>query len=100
MTVQLGQTVKLDCTAGGYPEPTIGWSRVEHVTQSSDVVTNGSLIIDRVTKEDEGQYFCIAKNALGKKVHGVTLQLPKDSNGVLIPAIDLLINFGNSFRYI
>ena len=87
VTVQLGQTIQLDCTAGGDPQPTVSWSRVDQLTQSGDQVTqsgdlgiNGSLIIDHVTEQDEGQYFCIAENSLGNKIRSVTLQLPADSN--------------------
>ena len=78
--IQLGQTVKLDCSAGGYPIPTIAWSRDGHeeLPISSRKRPNGSLIIESLKKEDRGQYVCVAKNSLGMKSHSVILQLSEN----------------------
>ena len=79
--VQLGETVKLSCVAGGYPIPTVNWTRVDGLPKSSTVGPNGTLIIRRLEKGDDGQYLCTAKNPVGKKTHPVSLklQLPVDS---------------------
>ena len=78
VTVQQGERVKLQCLATGYPSPTITWSRVDEVLESSRVSANGSLIIESAKKGDSGQYMCTAKNAVGKKTYSFSLdmQLP------------------------
>ena len=75
MRVQLGEMVKLSCVAGGYPIPTVNWTRVDGLPVSSKVGPNGSLIIPQLKKGDAGQYLCTAKNAVGKKIHPVSVEL-------------------------
>ena len=57
----------------GYPTPTVAWSGVGELPEFSRVESNGSLIIENVTRSDLGQYTCIANNDLGRKTHSVTL---------------------------
>ena len=75
--VQPGQTVRLECSASGDPEPTVSWSHVSNASSSREmtVTSNGSMLIENVKNEDEGIYFCTATNAFGSKRHSVTLQL-------------------------
>ncbi|XP_062506265.1 roundabout homolog 1-like isoform X1 [Corticium candelabrum] len=75
VTVEQGKRVKLECAATGYPSPTITWSRVDEVLESSKVSANGSLIIESAKKGDNGQYMCTAKNAVGKKTYSFSLDL-------------------------
>jgi hypothetical protein len=73
--VQLGETVKLNCAARGFPRPTVNWTRVDGLPKSSKVEQNGTLIIHKFKKGDEGKYLCTADNSLGKKSHPVFVDL-------------------------
>ena len=81
MSVKLGETVKLSCVAGGYPIPTVNWTRVDGLPESSKVGPNGTLIIPQLKKGDVGKYLCTAKNSIGEKIYPVSLELqfPVDS---------------------
>ncbi len=82
----IGQTLVIDCVAGGTPAPTIRWKRLEKknnnydnemITQTSNaslnkhdnfrlivnnsrmqILPNGSLVIRNVTNSDENKYLC------------------------------------------
>ena len=84
VTVEQGKRVKLECAATGYPSPTITWSRVDEVLESSKVSANGSLIIESAKKGDSGQYMCTAKNAVGKKTYSFSLDLQLPVEGKLL----------------
>lgn len=71
ITVQEGETTRLQCSAEGYPVPT-----VEQYTWKKDVVSiqmghrfsrfaGGSLSIDRTQFGDQGLYECTVKNSKG-----------------------------------
>ena len=75
VNVSLGQNVTLDCMTAGYPTPTVTWSRVDELPESSRVEGNGSLIVENVTQSDLGQYVCTAHNDLGTTSYSVTLEL-------------------------
>lgn len=83
-TFAVGATVHVACTAVAYPKPTFEWRRVDaddqFDEQSGDIDSNnygatdservsvdndGLLTITDATKEDAGQWECIATNALG-----------------------------------
>ena len=74
--VSLGRHVTLDCVATGHPTPTVTWSGVDNeLSESSRVESNGSLIIQNVTRSDLGQYVCTAHNDLGGRSRSVTLEM-------------------------
>ena len=75
VNVSLGQNVTLDCMTAGYPTPTVTWSRVDELPESSRVEGNGSLIVENITQSDLGQYVCTAHNDLGTRSYSVTLEL-------------------------
>ncbi|KAI4469263.1 titin [Holotrichia oblita] len=76
-----GQEAVLHCQAGGYPSPTITWRKAigsqpgeykdflfePHVHQYQ----NGTLSFTHVSKDNEGQYLCEAKNNIGSGVSKV-----------------------------
>ena len=60
----VGGTLKLNCTATGNPKPVISWKKQGGqlpVGRSQQI--NDSLVIRDITKNDKGNYICIATNA-------------------------------------
>ncbi|KAM6923554.1 vascular endothelial growth factor receptor kdr-like [Xenentodon cancila] len=63
--VNSSSTLVMSCYASGVPRPIIVWYKDGLRVEESPGVTlgeNGSLIIERVKKEDEGLYECVAQN--------------------------------------
>ncbi|XP_068175579.1 vascular endothelial growth factor receptor 2 isoform X1 [Antennarius striatus] len=67
--VNLSATITFHCDATGMPNPTVVWKKNNHtVVEGSGVVLsqrNQTLTIQRVKKEDSGQYTCTACNSRG-----------------------------------
>lgn len=78
-TADGGQSVILACDADGFPEPTVTWARESTVLVSNEKFSlneDGSeLTIKDVTKLDEGDYTCIARNKAGEKAEEVSLNV-------------------------
>nr|XP_033815008.1 immunoglobulin superfamily member 10 isoform X2 [Geotrypetes seraphini]XP_033815009.1 immunoglobulin superfamily member 10 isoform X2 [Geotrypetes seraphini]XP_033815010.1 immunoglobulin superfamily member 10 isoform X2 [Geotrypetes seraphini] len=84
--VPYGKDFQVDCKASGSPSPEISWSlpdgtMINNVLQADDsgrrfrryvLFENGTLYLNKVGKNEEGDYTCYAQNTLGKdemKVH-------------------------------
>lgn len=77
--VRSGNSVRLPCTAVGFPKPKIRWStpQLGHMRQNQVVrdsygnrvaiYDSGTLVIHRATKSDTGYYTCTATNYKGNK---------------------------------
>ncbi|XP_069492151.1 cell adhesion molecule DSCAM isoform X3 [Ambystoma mexicanum] len=73
-----GKSVTVNCSAEGYPVPTIVWqySKGSGVPQFQPIalngriqlLTNGSLLIKHVLEEDSGYYLCKVSNDVGADV--------------------------------
>uniref|UniRef100_A0A8C8MKW2 Cell adhesion molecule DSCAM n=1 Tax=Oncorhynchus tshawytscha TaxID=74940 RepID=A0A8C8MKW2_ONCTS len=75
-----GKTVTLNCSAEGYPRPTLVWkhSKGNGVPQFQPIalnsgsriqlLVNGSLLIKHVLEEDSGYYLCKVSNDVGADV--------------------------------
>uniref|UniRef100_A0A669CL75 Neural cell adhesion molecule 1a n=1 Tax=Oreochromis niloticus TaxID=8128 RepID=A0A669CL75_ORENI len=78
-TADVGKSALLACDADGFPEPTVTWAHNGVVLEDSDKYNlneDGSeLLIKHVTKVDEGDYTCIAKNKAGEKTEEVSLSV-------------------------
>lgn len=64
------ETIKFTCAASGVPEPEIHWIHNGRPISESPPnprrkVTSNSIIIDKLTKKDTGNYGCNATNSLG-----------------------------------
>lgn len=65
----VGKSLTLECIAKGYPEPTIQWKRWgNRVTSygSREVYSNGTLFFKMFTKDQTGDYQCVARNSDGE----------------------------------
>ena len=61
ITVLIGETLTLNCSATGDPEPAVNWKKQEAqlpVGRSQQI--NGGLVIRNIKKEDAGIYICAA----------------------------------------
>lgn len=63
-----GNSVQMECYAGGYPTPTISWRRENNAILPTDSATyvGNILKINSVKKEDRGTYYCVADNGVSK----------------------------------
>ncbi|KAJ8255109.1 hypothetical protein GJAV_G00201010 [Gymnothorax javanicus] len=67
--VDSGSTLVLHCSAQGVPSPNITWYKVGHRVLQGPGITlaeDGLLTIERVKKDDEGLYECLASNTIGE----------------------------------
>ncbi|XP_032820509.1 neural cell adhesion molecule 1 isoform X2 [Petromyzon marinus] len=78
-TADRGENARLVCTADGFPEPIITWTRNGEVLEVSDkyaLRANGSeLVVKNVAKGDDGEYLCSAENKVGEQDAEVTLKV-------------------------
>ncbi|XP_020628948.1 peroxidasin homolog isoform X2 [Orbicella faveolata] len=83
-TAVLGSNVTFNCTATGYPKPTITWvkendsSSVQYNSTPEILTGDGNsifsqLVITEVKSNDYGIYHCVAKNSAGVKTSSATL---------------------------
>ncbi|XP_077593731.1 netrin receptor DCC isoform X2 [Stigmatopora nigra] len=72
VTALLGTDAVLECSASGYPTPSIQWRRGEEVIQTWNkkysLLAGSNLIIRSVTDDDSGSFICTASN----KNHNIT----------------------------
>lgn len=60
----IGETLTLNCTATGDPQPVMRWKKQEALLSSGrNGQLNGALVIRNIKKEDEGNYICAAISA-------------------------------------
>ena len=60
-----GDTLTLNCSAAGNPQPVISWKRqgAQLPVGRSYQQINGALVIRDIRNEDAGNYICVAKSA-------------------------------------
>uniref|UniRef100_A0A8U8C9F5 Uncharacterized protein n=1 Tax=Geospiza parvula TaxID=87175 RepID=A0A8U8C9F5_GEOPR len=72
-----GQELRLNCTAGGHPQPHTTWRRWGWPLQQDERVfrdAEGSLHIRSAVPEDAGNYICYASSTLGWDEQVITLE--------------------------
>ncbi|KAM9319210.1 neural cell adhesion molecule 1b [Pholidichthys leucotaenia] len=78
-TADVGQPAILTCAVDGYPEPMVTWTRNLVVLEAGEKYSfneDGSeMTIMDVTKLDEGDYTCIAKNKAGESEQELSLRV-------------------------
>ena len=78
-TAFLGSNVTFNCSATGYPKPTITWEKVNdsgsfQLNPTAEILTSdgnsifSQLGITEVKSKDYGIYHCVAKNSVGDKI--------------------------------
>ena len=65
IAVPVGNSVKLDCSAEGYPRPTVRWYKDGILFQSRKGGSRHVLIMEDVVPSDTGKYSCNVSNAYG-----------------------------------
>ncbi|XP_047195528.1 neural cell adhesion molecule 1b isoform X15 [Hippoglossus stenolepis] len=93
-TADVGQPAMLTCAADGFPEPMVTWTRGDVVLDAGEKYSfneDGSEItIMDVTKLDEGDYTCIAKNKAGESEQELSLRV------FVKPRITFIVNQSTS----
>ncbi|XP_028274760.1 neural cell adhesion molecule 1b isoform X3 [Parambassis ranga] len=78
-TADVGQPAMLTCAVDGYPEPMVTWTRngvdLEAGEKYSFNEDGSEMTIMDVTKLDEGEYTCIAKNKAGESDQELSLRV-------------------------
>uniref|UniRef100_A0A673NJC7 Neural cell adhesion molecule 1-like n=1 Tax=Sinocyclocheilus rhinocerous TaxID=307959 RepID=A0A673NJC7_9TELE len=81
-TADMGFSTLLACDADGFPEPMVAWARheslgmIQHSGDKYSFNEDGSeMTILDVTKLDEGDYTCIAKNKAGESEQELSLKV-------------------------
>uniref|UniRef100_A0A8C1D9A6 Neural cell adhesion molecule 1a n=1 Tax=Cyprinus carpio carpio TaxID=630221 RepID=A0A8C1D9A6_CYPCA len=73
-TADINQVMTLTCYADGYPEPSVTWDE-ESISWYSLNEDGSELTIKGITKLDEGDYQCIARNKAGERSEEVSLNV-------------------------
>uniref|UniRef100_A0A9J8DFM0 Peroxidasin n=1 Tax=Cyprinus carpio carpio TaxID=630221 RepID=A0A9J8DFM0_CYPCA len=64
--VLVGESVTLECSATGQPQPRVTWTKGDHTALPVDprinITPSGGLFIQNVNQADGGQYTCFASN--------------------------------------
>ena len=68
VTPFIGSTLRFPCVAESDLTPSITWTKdgISQLSVSSNVLTNGSLVLTKIKKAHQGSYTCRATNALTK----------------------------------
>ena len=79
VTVNTGTPLTLRCDVMGDPAPTISWNKIGRSAKSLGV--NSPLLqINRVTKDDEGTYSCLATNTAGEREERVQVIVTEEGS--------------------
>ena len=77
-----GMPLQLNCSATGVPSPNIMWSRYDmnfDLMQRYHQIIGNSLIIDNITQNDTGRYFCSATSIAGMVVTSIDVVVAKET---------------------
>ncbi|XP_033222241.1 lachesin [Belonocnema kinseyi] len=68
VVVSEGQTIALECYAGGFPPPRVSWRRENNaiLPTGGSIYRGNTLKIASIKKDDRGTYYCVAENGVGR----------------------------------
>lgn len=67
--VRNGESVEFKCKAEGYPRPKVLWrGGRKQIFNNAIPFSRNTLKIERVSKQDESEYYCIASNSAGSSI--------------------------------
>ncbi|XP_048452080.1 peroxidasin homolog [Rhincodon typus] len=84
ITAEVGQDVKIPCSAQGEPHPIITWTKDGvQITESGKFHVNaeGTLAIRDIGQADEGRYECAARNMIGQATTNMLLRVTVPERG-------------------
>ncbi|XP_043926194.1 peroxidasin homolog isoform X2 [Protopterus annectens] len=80
--VLVGESVTLECSAAGQPQPRITWTKGDRSPIPADpritITSSGGLYIQNVNQDDGGQYTCFAENNLDT-IHATAYIIVQDA---------------------
>lgn len=65
-TVDIGESIEFQCSATGYPPPTVTWIRGSgKIIPRAAKIDGSNLVLRDIQSEDEGDYICTVTNRGG-----------------------------------
>ncbi|XP_066565483.1 sialic acid-binding Ig-like lectin 6 [Amia ocellicauda] len=93
--VAQGSPLTLSCSADGNPPPVTGWERAGGGTHTVGGAvagqSNETLQISAVRREDEGLYWCVARNSYGERNTSIIIKVEKSPQSGYDQMLYLLI---------
>ncbi|XP_030626728.1 hemicentin-1 [Chanos chanos] len=97
-TFRTDQEARIQCSAKGYPSPTIVWTHNDMFIMGSSrhrMTPDGTLVIRNLVQKDAGSYGCLASNEAGTDTQAALLTYI-ESPQISIPQTELLIGLGQT----
>ena len=88
VTINIGSQLSMRCDVTGDPAPTVSWNKIGSSTKTLGI-NSPVLQINRVTKQDEGTYSCLATNIAGEREERVQVIVNEDFDGGYSPGMDI-----------
>ncbi|GBN94973.1 Interference hedgehog, partial [Araneus ventricosus] len=96
VSASLGRNITLECSAVGYPTPTITWKKLHgKLPQGRFQQFGGNLHLIGVMHGDEGTYHCEAENSGGKEARSTDLEI-QETPKILKPLKNVNLEAGNN----
>ncbi|CAM4552343.1 unnamed protein product [Leuciscus chuanchicus] len=95
-----GGSITLTCTAFGNPKPVVTWLREgDQLTSNKKyMVTDGSLTVQAITREDRGAYSCRAHSDQGEALHTTRL-LVQGPPYIVSPPENITVNISQNAQF-
>ncbi|XP_019884797.1 basement membrane-specific heparan sulfate proteoglycan core protein isoform X13 [Camponotus floridanus] len=85
LQVKRGSRIRLICSASGYPQPNVAWSKYVHGVTIHDTYSKAAATplsavyeLNSVSPDDEGSYTCQATNAVGIAEERIQIRIEED----------------------
>uniref|UniRef100_A0A3P9KYW7 Peroxidasin n=1 Tax=Oryzias latipes TaxID=8090 RepID=A0A3P9KYW7_ORYLA len=89
--VLVGESVTLECSATGQPQPRVSWTKGDRTPLPNDpritITTSGGLYIQNVLQADGGQYTCFASNNVDT-IHATAFIIVQATPQLTVPPQD------------